>query len=194
MFASRNQAFIMNTILQWDREVLVYLNNLGSQEWDALWLGITTIWYWSPLLILSLFLVYRSGGWKPLLRSFLSALFLGLFVLWSTARIKKYVGRLRPVNEPELDGLIREVAQAPDFSFFSGHASFSFVVAAVFFWYLKKEQPWMSAIWLISAMLISYSRIYLGLHYPLDVLSGAAFGFLLGTSSFLRSRRRLTKA
>lgn len=181
----------MDRILEWDRSALVFLNNLGSESWDGFWLFVTTIWYWSPLLVLSLYLVYRSGGPIALLRSFLSALLLGLFVLWSTARIKERVGRLRPINDPEVQGLIRGLKQHDDFSFFSGHASFSFLIAMLFFWQFRMERPWLAWIWVGVALLVSYSRIYLGVHFPLDVMAGAGFGSLIATSSFLRSQRRL---
>lgn len=184
----------MKQIVQWDRDALVYLNNLGSEQWDGFWLAVTTIGYWTPLLVLSLYWVYRSGGWIPLLRSFLSALLLGLFVLWSTARIKEYFERLRPVNDPGLEGLVREIVSPHDYSFFSGHASFSFTIAMLFFWEFRLNRPRLAWVWVGAALLISYSRIYLGVHYPLDVMAGAGFGSLIATSRFFRAQKRLVTA
>jgi len=51
-------------IIQKDKELLIFLNNLGNENWDALWLGITHQLNWAPLFIFIIFLVFKSFGWK----------------------------------------------------------------------------------------------------------------------------------
>jgi undecaprenyl-diphosphatase len=97
----------------------------------------------------------------------------------TTNLIKFTVQRLRPGNNPELAGLIRSVQNRKSFSFISGHASNSMAVA--FFLY-KVLHPYIKymGFFFIWPLIFAYSRIYLGLHYPADILTGYAFGLLTG--------------
>ena len=54
----------MLDIIQKDKELLIFLNNLGNENWDTLWLGITHQFNWVPLFIFIIFLVIKSFGWK----------------------------------------------------------------------------------------------------------------------------------
>ncbi|MGB5403582.1 MAG: phosphatase PAP2 family protein, partial [Robiginitalea sp.] len=92
------------------------------------------------------------------------------------------VQRLRPCYEPELEGLVRLVKSSCGgrFGYFSAHAANAFGLATFFavFWGQRKRL-W-GALLLLWAVVVGYSRIYLGVHYPLDILTGFLAGGLLG--------------
>lgn len=93
--------------------------------------------------------------------------------------IKFSVQRIRPCNDDALVGLIRVVKDSDTFSYFSGHAANS--TAAMMFVFLILRQFFKySYLIFLYPLIFAYSRIYLGLHYPLDIISGYAFGSLTG--------------
>jgi undecaprenyl-diphosphatase len=91
--------------------------------------------------------------------------------------------RLRPSNEPAIRHLLHIVNNytGGPYGFYSGHASNSFAVATFIILTIGREKKYLVWISLSYAVLVSYSRIYLGVHYPLDVLSGALAGILIGS-------------
>ncbi len=96
-----------------------------------------------------------------------------------TNLIKNNVERLRPCNDEELKGLIRAVKESNTFSYFSGHAANS--TAAMMFLFLIFRQHYKYAYLIfLYPLIFAYSRIYLGLHFPLDIISGYIFGSLVG--------------
>lgn len=168
---------MLDGLLAWDRETLIYLNSLGSEKYDSLWLIITEFTTWIPLFLTIIFLLFfknsrKHGAW--MLLSFMAM----LIVLTISIQLAKHgFGRLRPNNDETIDLLIRVVRRPSDFSFFSGHASSSFSIATLAVLFLRKRFPWIHFVW-IYPVLFSFSRIYLGVHFPLDILVGAMVGVL----------------
>ena len=93
--------------------------------------------------------------------------------------IKFSVQRIRPCNDEELVGLIRIVKNSETFSYFSGHAANSMAAMMFVFLILRKHYKYSYLIFLYP-LIFAYSRIYLGLHFPLDIISGYIFGSLVG--------------
>ncbi len=118
--------------------------------------------------------------WFPSKRqASLSALLaLLLSVLINNGILKNAVGRDRPFVH--VAGLKLLIQKPRDFSFPSGHTSSSFAVASVF---LVMLPGWIGALSLFMACLIAFSRLYLGAHYPSDVLCGAILGILFGIAA-----------
>ena len=117
---------MLRQLLEWDRSTLVYLNNLGTEDFDLFWLVVTNINSWIPLYILLFTLIFLKYPKKEALFITCTIVLLLICVLGLTDLTKTYFERLRPNNDEEINGIIRVLYNAPGYSFFSGHASSSF--------------------------------------------------------------------
>lgn len=163
------------TLKEWDRASFIFLNKLGSESFDAFWVVVTQIESWIFLFFLMGFLIFKYYQKK---QAFAVAGFLLLAVsLTYTLKFftKLWVERLRPNNLPDLVDSIRILQFPGDFSFFSGHASVSFAAVSFLVLSLRQYTKWVY-LFFIWCTLFSLSRIYVGVHYPSDILVGAAIG------------------
>lgn len=170
---------MLEKVVALDTQLLIYLNSLGSPTYDGLWLFITKQSNWTPFFLILLYLVYKKLGTKPTLTLLLFVAFL-LLVSDQTCNLFKYTfQRLRPCNNPEIKSVIRIVKSSDTFSFFSGHAANSMATMTFLFLLLKKHYRYAFLLFLFP-LIFAYSRIYLGLHYPLDIATGYLFGATFG--------------
>jgi undecaprenyl-diphosphatase len=170
---------MLEKLLSLDTELFVFLNSLGSENYDGLWSFITKQSNWIPLFLLLLYVIFKKLGAKQTLYLLLFVAVLVTFTDQMTNVFKNGFQRLRPCNNPEIKSFIRIVQFRGSFSFFSGHASNSMAVATLLYFTLRQyfKYFWLLFLW---PFIFAYSRIYLGLHYPLDILSGYLFGFISG--------------
>jgi undecaprenyl-diphosphatase len=96
-----------------------------------------------------------------------------------TNLIKITFARIRPCNDASIAEQLRILHHSRDFSFFSGHASNSFANTTFLFLLLKKRYKYIGLLF-IWPILFAYSRIYVGVHYPLDIFVGMIFGLITG--------------
>lgn len=171
-------SFITN-LIEKDRDLFVYLNSFGTENWDALWLGITDKYTWLPLYVILLFLIYWYYGWKKTLVILFIAALLVAFTDQFVNLIKNTTERLRPNNDPTLQGFIRIIKRSGGYSFVSGHATNSFAVSTFMIASLRKyfKPIYLILIWPI---LFAYSRIYVGVHFPIDITCGTLLGIGIG--------------
>lgn len=170
----------MHEIIQQDREVFLYLNNLGSSAFDQFWIMVSATWIWVPLYVIFLYLLFKRFGLRNVI-FILIFIALGVTVSDQLAGIfKTGIARLRPCHDPTLDNLVREVKCGGQFGFYSSHASNTFFIATLMSMLLRHKHRFLPYILYFWAVMVSYSRIYLGVHFPMDLLMGAAMGFLLG--------------
>lgn len=169
----------MEKIIQLDRDLLVYLNGLGSETFDPFWLFITKQLHLTPLFLFVFYLVYKKVGGKNLLLIIVSMAVMITFTDQFTNLVKNTVQRLRPCNDEELKNIIRVVKTAGSYSCFSGHAANSMASTVFVFMILKKYYKYAISLFLFP-LIFAYSRIYLGLHFPGDILSGYLFGAISG--------------
>src|SRR5690606_11749136 len=166
-------------IIQWDKDLLVFLNSLGSESWDPFWLYITKQLNWWPLFLVVLYLLYRKLSLKQLLLLLLTLTLFFVFTDQMTNLVKNSVQRYRPINDPDLIGFVRKIKGSSSWSYFSGHASNSSGAILILFMVLKNyyKKAWLL---FLFPLIFAYTRLYLGLHFPLDILSGYVFGLLSG--------------
>jgi undecaprenyl-diphosphatase len=162
-----------------DRDIFIYLNSLGSETFDPFWEIITKQVSWIPIFAIILFLAFKRLGWRHALLVVGMVSLLLLLTDQTTNLIKNSIQRLRPGSNPELEGLIRAIQKRRSFSFISGHASNSMAVAFFLYRVLHPYIKYMG-FFFIWPLIFAYSRIYLGLHYPGDILVGYLFGIFTG--------------
>jgi undecaprenyl-diphosphatase len=174
---------MLEKILSIDTELFVFLNGLGSEKYDGLWLIITKQTSWIPLFLFLLYLIFKKLGTKQTLYLMVFVAILLVFTDQIANVFKNGIQRLRPCNNPEINSFIRIVQSRSSFGFFSGHATSSMGVATFLYLIFKKDFKyfWLLFLW---PLLFAYSRIYLGLHYPLDIISGYLCGAILGFLMF----------
>lgn len=170
---------MLDKLLSLDVQLFVFLNGLGSECYDGLWLFITKQINWIPFFVLLLYLIYKKIGGKQTLYVLLFIAVLILITDQTTNLVKYSFQRLRPCNNPDIKTIIRIVQSRSSFSFFSGHAANS-MAAAMFIYHLIKPYFKYAFLLFLWPLIFAYSRIYLGLHYPLDILCGYLFGMMTG--------------
>lgn len=173
---------MLETILNKDIELLIYLNNLGTVQWDGFWLFVTNKFSAIPLYLLLLYFTYKHYGIK---KTIIAVLFVVAFITFTdqTSNLFKYgFKRLRPCHNENISNLIRIVGNRCGglYSFFSGHATNSMAIAVFFGLLLKNKYNYLFPLLILWALLVAYSRIYVGVHFPLDVFIGMLFGLLYG--------------
>lgn len=169
----------MEEIILEDKQAMIFLNNLGSSTFDPFWILVSEKWFWIPLYIIFLYFLYKNFNKKSL---FYIMLFVALGITASDqiANIFKFgFERLRPCHDPSLEGLLREVKCGGKFGFYSAHSSNSFFVATYLTILLGKKIKQLPYFLFVWAAIVAYSRVYLGMHFPGDIIIGAIMGILL---------------
>ena len=166
-------------IKQIDKQVFLTLNNLGGKNTDVFWEFVTNPYFWLPLYLIFFYLLNKALTRQQLYRAML---FLVLSLMVSVSLnliVKHWVARTRPNNSEDLEGIMRILHTPQSFSFYSGHTANSFTVTIFLYLVLRKKYP-ISIVFFVWPFLFAYSRIYLGVHYPSDVLVGALAGIFCG--------------
>ena len=169
----------MEEIILEDKQAMIFLNNLGSSTFDPFWILVSEKWFWIPLYVIFLYFLYKNFNKKSL---FYILLFIALGITASDqiANIFKFgFERLRPCHDPSLEGLLREVKCGGKFGFYSAHSSNSFFVATYLTILLGKKIKQLPYFLFVWAAIVAYSRVYLGMHFPGDLIVGAIMGILL---------------
>lgn len=166
----------MEKIQAWDSDLFLYLNSNHSDIFDPFMYLATQTWPWIPLyLFLAILLIrnYKKFGWWLILAAIAAV---SLADKFTSGFMKPYFGRLRPCHEPELEGMVYNYLHCGGlYGFASSHAATSFAVTTFMVLLLSKKYPGILFLW-IWALFFTYTRIYLGVHYPADVIVGAMVG------------------
>jgi len=172
----------METLAGWDRSLLLFLNSLHSEGLDPVVLAATSTTFWTPLYLWFIYLMFVKLDRKAWLALVAVALTVLLADQSASGILKPLVGRLRPSHEPGLQDLLHLLTDGSGqpykgglYGFPSSHAANAFGVATFLWLTLRKQIRWVWVVFLVAAI-ISWTRLYAGVHYPSDVLTGALIG------------------
>ena len=163
-----------------DTQLFVFLNGIHSPAWDKIMWWITGTNSWIPMYALIVGYIIYKFRWKAIITLIFIAMVVTLIDQISVHGFKEVFQRLRPCHNPELKNIVHLVNNkcGGKFGFVSSHAANTFGVA--FFLSNLFKNKYFSIFIFLWASVVSYSRIYLGVHYPFDILGGAALGSILG--------------
>ena len=167
-------------LIELDKEVLLTLNGNHSLFWDGFMWTVTKTITWIPVAVALLYLIFKNNKLKQAATILLSlALCITLADQITSGLCKPFFARYRPAQDPELMYLVHIVNgyRGGLYGFMSSHAANTFAVA-MFVSLLVRN--WKMTLMTFSwAIIASYSRIYLGVHYPGDILCGALVGIIV---------------
>lgn len=181
----------MEELIALDRQLFLFLNHMGSKTFDGFWMLMTNKATNIFLYLILAFLYLRQTSPKSFLMLLTFVAIMILVTDQGTNLFKNGFERLRPCHDPSLREMLRLVKSTCGglYGYFSGHASNSFALAVFFSIIFRNKYNRLPFLLLFIAFLVAYSRIYIGVHYPLDVISGIAFGTLVGMVFYFIWRR-----
>ena len=172
----------MEFFIDIDSQLFLFLNSLRADWLDPVMIAITEMWVWLPIYLLLVFLAVKQYG----KRCWMIFLAVGLVVLCSdqlSAHVcKPLFHRLRPCYNIDFQDLINlpKGKAGGHYGFVSSHAANTFAIGTFLTAALRKNTKWIGWMLFVWAFLSSYSRIYIGYHYPGDIFCGAVLGILIG--------------
>lgn len=173
---------LLQNILEIDKEVFLFLNGFHNNFWDTIMLMVTRKETWVPFYVVILFYFFKNYKIKAVLVIF----FLALAILLSdqiSVVLKETFQRWRPVHDPIIGPLVHNVLRKGGYyGFVSSHAANGFAIF-IFTSRIFKNRNYQLLL-LFWTLLFVYSRIYSGVHYPLDILGGALLGWGIGELCF----------
>ena len=166
----------------WDHQLFLFLNGLHVDWLDPVMTFISSEMGWLPFYAVLLFFVFYKYHWKGLW------VLLGVIVVItlsdqiSASVFKPIFHRLRPCYDPLIEDLVYTPKGKPGghYGFISSHAANTCALASFIYMTMKKHYSKIGWIMFPWAILVSYSRIYMGVHFPGDIICGAAVGMMLG--------------
>ena len=170
---------MLDQLIELDRSLLLYLNNLGTPSWDGFWLVVTNKRTFIPLYLVLIYLIAKRFTVKEIVILVLTIAGMILFTDQVTNLFKFTFERLRPCAQ---EGVLEHIRQGEcwGYGFFSGHSSNSMATAIFTGLMLRPLYKNLIYFMIVWSIVVAYSRIYLGLHYPLDILCGLTFGAVAG--------------
>lgn len=183
----------MEWLLNLDYSLFIFINGLHTAFLDILMMLFTAKYPWIPLYAAITFYIFYSFGHKQKNYKYAFLLFAAAILTFAitdmgSSAIKNYCMRLRPSHDPQLEEVIRLLdGKGGLYGFISSHAANVFGLASFTSWLFKKR--WYSITIFMWAFLVCYSRVYVGRHFPSDVVGGAIFGIIVAWIIFIIQSR-----
>lgn len=176
------------TFVELDKELFSYLNNLHTSWLDPVMYFLTHTLSWAPLFVYLLYLIVKHHGKNAWIFLFGITLTVILADQITSTLMKPYFARLRPTHDPSIRDTVHTVNDyfGGKYGFASSHAANTFGVAVLIFLLLRKHFRAAGLIFIWAAF-VSYTRIYLGVHFPGDIIAGAIVGGICGWLSYIVS-------
>ena len=176
--------------MQWEADFLLFLQNHVRNDFlDVIMNGLSTMMNGGvfAIILIVLLLLYKKTRRIGIVA--LIAL-LTCFVI-NNLILKNAIARTRPYDA--IDGLILITKKPNDYSFPSGHSAISFVVAGAITWCLPRNKKWIGVLLLVLSGFIAFSRLYVGAHYPTDVIFGTLSGIIISIVVYFIVWKRINK-
>ena len=173
----------MQQLIDLDKKFFLFINNgLSNPFFDAVMPFIRNATFWVPMYVFLLvfgFLNFRKSIWWWIAFAAATA---AIGDIISSTLIKENITRLRPVRDPEImDRVIFLLNYKPkSSSFTSSHAVNHFALATFFYYTLKPFIHKYALLFFAWASLVCFAQVYVGVHFPLDVICGGLIGFFIG--------------
>lgn len=178
----------LNHLFEIDQEVFLWLNGMHNSFWDNIMLFVTNKFTWIPMYVLMLYGIVKKLGRDSIgiILAILAAVALADYI--ASGLFKPYFMRPRPCHDPVIGSLVHVVAGCGGpFGFVSSHASTSFAIVTSALLLPSRSIKGIKFLCL-WALVYAYSRVYVGVHYPLDIVFGALIGLITGYFSYLLYR------
>lgn len=179
----------MMSLFEIDAQLFQLINShWSSPSWDFFFLALRNKYFWLPLylFIIAFFsLNFGKKGWIVILGLLITA---GIADATSARLLKRNIKRTRPCNEVQLEGKVRALVPCRGYSFTSNHATNHMAMSVFLLLVLGRAFPRVRIPLLAWALLVGYAQIYVGIHYPTDILGGWLLGFIIGTLGFELTR------